>query len=85
MTAKLLSDFKRIYKKIHDHMGWEHQKTELWFRTKNPFLGNATPLELMQIGRAHKLEQFVNACIEEAGDAKNILKKKRKSAKSMRK
>lgn len=42
-----------------------YPKIKMWLTTKNMHLGNTAPLRLMQIGRAHKVLEFINASLEE--------------------
>ena len=35
------------------------QKTQLWFQTKNPLLGNISPRDMIRYGRYSKLYQFI--------------------------
>lgn len=35
------------------------QKTTLWFKTKNPFLGDVSPREMIRLGRYDRLRRFV--------------------------
>lgn len=46
-------------------MGWDKEKTILWFRTVNPLLGNLTPDDMILRGRAKKLEKFIDSCVRE--------------------
>lgn len=41
------------------------QKTALWFRTKNPLLGDISPRDMIRFGRYEKLHRFVIAALEE--------------------
>lgn len=41
------------------------RKSQLWFRTPNPLLGNITPDAMIQAGRGEKLLKFVRVCIDE--------------------
>lgn len=41
------------------------QKTTLWFRTKNPLLGDISPRDMIRFGRYEKLHRFVIAALEE--------------------
>jgi hypothetical protein len=41
------------------------QKTGLWFRTKNPLLGDISPRDMIRFGRYEKLHRFVIAALEE--------------------
>jgi len=40
-------------------------KTTLWFRTKNPLLGNLSPRDMIRYGRYEKLRRFVMEALEE--------------------
>jgi hypothetical protein len=40
-------------------------KTELWFSTPNPQLGNITPVDMIKIGRVRKLLSFVQTALSE--------------------
>lgn len=40
-------------------------KTSLWFRTKNPLLGNISPRDMIRYGRYEKLRRFVMDALEE--------------------
>jgi hypothetical protein len=40
-------------------------KTGLWFRTKNPLLGNLSPRDMIRYGRYEKLRRFVMEALDE--------------------
>lgn len=40
-------------------------KTSLWFRTKNPLLGNISPRDMIRYGRYEKLRRFVMDALEQ--------------------
>jgi hypothetical protein len=42
-------------------------KTALWFKTKNPLLGNLTPRDMIRFGRYDKLRRFVMEALIESG------------------
>lgn len=46
------------------------QKTTLWFRTKNPLLGDISPRDMIRFGRYDKLHRFVIAALEENSAAR---------------
>lgn len=48
-----------ILKRVMDYMGWTREKAILWYRTKNPHLGNASPCEMVGVGRGHKVLRFI--------------------------
>jgi hypothetical protein len=45
-------------------------KTQLWFKTPNPMLGNVSPRDMIRFGRYNKLLRFVTQAIEENSSAK---------------
>lgn len=46
-------------------------KTALWFKTKNPLLGNIAPRDMIRYGRYEKLRRFVMEALEENGASPN--------------
>lgn len=42
-------------------------KTSLWFKTKNPLLGNLSPRDMIRFGRYEKLRRFVMDALIESG------------------
>lgn len=42
----------------------DKKKTKEWFETKNPFLGNVTPMDLVRIGKVHALKEIVKNIID---------------------
>lgn len=54
-----------LFKKVKDHMGWTDAKTTAWFETENPMFGRRSPTDLIQRGRIHKVEAFVEGCIDD--------------------
>lgn len=43
----------------------DEQKTILWFKTRNPLLGNITPRDMIRIGRFRKLQRFIQNALDE--------------------
>ena len=41
------------------------RKTALWFKTKNPLLGDISPRDMIRYGRYEKLRRFVMEALEE--------------------
>jgi hypothetical protein len=41
------------------------QKTILWFKTRNPLLGNVAPRDMIRIGRFKKLQRFIQNALDE--------------------
>ena len=54
-----------IISKIMVTTGWPHHKSYLWYETPNPNFGGPSPKRLVYMGRGVKVEQFVDAAIEE--------------------
>jgi hypothetical protein len=46
-------------------------KTALWFKTKNPLLGNISPRDMIRYGRYEKLRRFVMEALEENAASPN--------------
>jgi hypothetical protein len=44
---------------VADFFAGDVRKTALWFRTKNPLLGNLSPRDMIRYGRMEKLRQIV--------------------------
>jgi hypothetical protein len=40
-------------------------KTALWFRTKNPLLGDVSPRDMVRLGRYDRLRRFIITAIQE--------------------
>ena len=58
------AEYSRIHSKVQKLMGWDDQKTTLWFITSNPHFGDIQPLKLIKMGRSEKVNKFVDAAIE---------------------
>jgi len=43
----------------------DEEKTRLWFNSKNPHLGGTTPNFLIENGRGDKVEQLIEALLNE--------------------
>jgi len=54
-----------LFQKVKDHMDWDDDKTNVWFATKNPLLGEVSPMDMMIMGRVGKLEKFIDNLVEE--------------------
>lgn len=54
-TATLVAEF----------FSGDQSKTQLWFSTPNPQLGNITPLDMIKIGRVRKLLSFVQTALDQ--------------------
>ena len=47
-------------------------KASLWFRTKNPLLGNISPRDMIRYGRYEKLRRFIMDALQENATAGNV-------------
>ena len=47
----------------------DHNKTQLWFKTPNPLLGNISPRDMIRYGRYTRLMRFVLDAQNQAGSA----------------
>ena len=68
-----LEQIANICNMVAGFFGNDPRKTELWFKTKNPMLGDIAPRDMVRFGRYDKLRRFVigalsdNAQDERAG------------------
>lgn len=46
------------------HFQGDEAMVILWLETKNPLLGGVAPLDMIKVGRGHKLVAFINNCVE---------------------
>lgn len=61
---RIALDAFRIYTKVYEHFK-DSSKAAQWMITSNPNLGECPPMSLITSGRGHKVEQFIDAAIEE--------------------
>jgi hypothetical protein len=54
-----------IFKLVKDHMGWDDDKTSLWFTMPNPHIGNLSPLMYWSF-KPEKCERWIKSLIEES-------------------
>ena len=45
--------------------GWKRDKVNLWFKTRNPLLGNMAPIFMIATGRGAKLIDWIEFQIQE--------------------
>lgn len=55
----------KLYKLVLKHFKNDIEKTDLWFNTKNPLLGNISPNEMIKVNGIDKLEKFILNCLKE--------------------
>ena len=54
-----LEEIANICNLVAGFFGGDAQKTALWFRTKNPMLGDISPRDMIRFGRYNKLRRFI--------------------------
>jgi len=55
---------RSIHDRVQALMGWKNVKVNLWFNTKNPLLGDVSPVEMIMAGRTERLERFITEAEE---------------------
>lgn len=58
-------DFFDLHMRVREHMGWTDEKTKDWFYSKNPHIGNFTPLDYYG-KRPDKCIRWVDSMIDES-------------------
>lgn len=48
------------------------EKTALWFRTKNPMLGDIAPRDMIRLGRFDRLRRFIVGAIAERAPSNSV-------------
>lgn len=51
-----------IFKPVSEFFNSD-EKAKLWFKTPNPHFGDISPLALIALGRAHKVEAFIKQAL----------------------
>jgi hypothetical protein len=54
-----LQEIANICALVAEHFNGDIRKTALWFKTKNPLLGNVSPLDMIRHGRYERLRRVV--------------------------
>lgn len=65
VIAKRKSAVAYIYGKVMAFFQGDQAKTEAWFKTANPLLGGASPVDMIKLGRLVKLVRFVETSLAE--------------------
>lgn len=64
-----LEEIGNICNLVAQHFAGDAAKTALWFKTKNPTLGNIAPRDMIRFGRYDKLRRYViGALTDQAQD-----------------
>jgi hypothetical protein len=62
-----LEEIANIISLVAEYFEGDAEKTVLWFRTKNPGLGDTSPREMLRMNRHNNLRNFILAAREEHG------------------
>jgi len=62
-----LEEIGSIANMVAHALGDDPAKTALWFRTKNPLLGDISPRDMVRFGRYDKLRRFVVSALSDLG------------------
>lgn len=54
-----LKEIGNIINLVIEQFDGDTKKTVLWFNTKNPMLGNISPIDMIRFGRYEKLQKFI--------------------------
>ncbi len=54
-----LMEIGNIINIVVEQFNGDIKKAELWFNTKNPMLGNMSPIDMIKFGRYEKLQKFI--------------------------
>ena len=60
-----LQEIANICGLVAQFFGGDIAKTAIWFRTKNPLLGDISPRDMIRYGRYEKLRRFIMNAMEE--------------------
>ncbi len=52
------------YRLVGEFFKGDKKKTNLWFESKNPLLGNVSPDDMLEMGRGWKLLKFLQAQLD---------------------
>ena len=58
--AERLEEIANIANRVAGLFNGDVQKAALWFRTKNPMLGNVSPRDMLRMGRYFRLDRFIS-------------------------
>lgn len=61
-----LDEILNIVLLVAGYFDGDHEKTTLWFKCKNPMLGEISPRDMIRFGQFDKLQQFVQEAQEAA-------------------
>ncbi len=56
--------FSTLFALILEYFKGDIRKACYWFESENPHLGRTTPLQMIAMGREHKLGKFIRSQLE---------------------
>ena len=56
---------QQYFDKIKAYFNGDETKTWLWWKTKNPYFGMFSPLDMLKLGRESKVKRFIDNAIDE--------------------
>jgi len=62
-----LEEIANIISLVAEYFEGDSEKTSLWFRTKNPGLGDTSPRDMLRMNRHNNLRNFILAARSEYG------------------
>lgn len=62
-----LEEVANIISLVAEYFDGDAEKTALWFRTKNPALGDTSPRDMLRMNRHNNLRNFILSAREEYG------------------
>lgn len=65
MTVNYDSVIAEIWDLVHNFFQGDEYKTDAWFETANPLLGNITPSDLLNMGRGEYLLRWTKSSLAE--------------------
>lgn len=63
-SLEFLDKLEKLYELLNLYYKNDDEKAYLWLKTKNPLLGDMSPLETIYKGNVDKLIEFVKNCLE---------------------
>ncbi len=64
-TKEIIAEVESTIRHVEKFFDGDFAKTILWFNTKNPMLGDITPIELIQLGKYEKVKEFIASSMDQ--------------------
>ena len=65
VVLERLQEIANVCDLVAHIFGGDVRKTTLWFKTRNPLLGNISPRDMLRFGRYQRLQRFIQDAIAE--------------------